>query len=146
MATVEQAAWVARVLGVKAGPARTPGPWTKLLPIWRDAKETIDGDITKLQAALKATNDDDLQQIAEYGLYGATTGEAVQLMAALRDADAKDGAPETLGKLAGAVEDYREFLDGAPIVALLEKNSWQNVPMRRVLGKALDELERALAA
>ena len=147
MATAEQAAWVERVLGVKAGDAaRAAGPWTQVMPIWRDAKETVDGDITKLQAKLKATGDDDLEQIAEYGLYGATTGEAVRLMAALRDADAQNGAPDARAKLADAVDDYRSFLDGAPIVDLLEENDWQNVPLRRVLGKALDELESALAA
>lgn len=147
MATTEQAAWVARVLGVKAGGGTAATePWTQVMPIWRDAKEAVDKDITQLQAKLKAEGDDDLDQIVDYGLYGATTGEAVRLMAALRDADAKAGAPDTRAKLAGALEDYRGFLDGAPIVDLMEANDWHNVPLRKVLGAALDDLEKALAA
>jgi len=147
MATAQQAAWVERVLGIRAGGAARPaGPWTQVLPIWRDAKETVDRDITRLQASLKAVGDDDLDQIAEYGLYGVTTGEAVRLIAALHDADAKGGAPDARAKLSRALEDYRGFLDGAPIVDLLERNDWHPVPLRKVLGGALDDMKKALAA
>ena len=149
MATNEQSSWVERVLGVtvavpvQAAPSQ---PRAKLLPVWIDAKEDVDAGIGKLQAALKATQDEDLQQIVEYGLYGATTGQAVRLMAALRDADASND-PAMLKKLGGAVASYREFLAGAPIVDLIEDNPFGvTVPLRRVLGGALDELERQIAA
>ena len=147
MATNEQSKWVERVLGVAMPMAAPPsGPRAKLLPVWIDAKEDVDAGIGKLQAALKATQDEDLQQIVEYGLYGATTGQAVRLMAALRDADASND-PAMLKKLGGAVASYREFLAGAPIVDLIEDNPFGvTVPLRRVLGGALDELERQIAA
>lgn len=148
MVTNEQSKWVERVLGVAAPlPAAFPsGPRPKLLPLWTDAKEDVDAGIGKLQAALKATGDEDLLQIVEYGLYGATTGQAVRLIAALRDADAKD-EPGTRAKAAGAIASYRDFLAGAPIVDLIEDNPFGvTVPLRRVLGGALDELDRQIAA
>lgn len=152
MPTNEQSKWVERVLGVampqsvNLAASAPSGPRPKLLPLWIDAKEDVDAGIGNLQAALKATQDEDLLQIVEYGLYGATTGQAVRLMAALRDADASND-PAALKKLSGAVASYREFLAGAPIVDLIEDNPFGvTVPLRRVLGGALDELERQIAA
>lgn len=151
MPTNEQSNWVERVLGVavaaSAAPTATlPTPREKLLPIWTDAKEEVDAGISQLQAALKATDDEDLQQIVEYGLYGATTGQAVRLIAALRDADASI-EPGPRAKAATAIASYRDFLAGAPIVDLMEDNPFGvTVPLRRVLGGALDELDRQLAA
>ena len=145
-----KAQWMQRVLGVRvgaaAGAAAAPGgPRPKLTPIWMGAKEEIDAGISKLQDALRKTADDDLVQIAEFGLYGATQGETVKLMAALRVADG--GSEGALSKLLDAVGDYRDFLDGAPIVELIEDNPFGvKVPIRKTLGAALDELERLASA
>ena len=67
--------------------------------------------------------------------------ELNQLMAALREADSgRDGA---LPKVRDAVQDYRDFLDAAPIVDLIEDNPFGvSVPLRKMLGAALAELER----
>lgn len=142
--------WIKRVLGVDipgAGntSASQPKPGGKLTPIWLDAKEAVDVGIGKLQDALRNADDEDLEQIAEFGLYGATQGETVRLMAALREADG--GGAEALAKLLDAVHDYRDFLEGAPIVDLIEDNPFGvAVPMRKTLGAALAELERRAAA
>lgn len=139
--------WMQRVLGVSGETPRAPaaGPRPKLSPIWMEAKEEVDAGISRLQDALRQTADDDLLQIAEYGLYGATQGESVKLMAALRVADG--GSDEGLAKVLDAVSDYRDFLDGAPIVELIEDNPFGvKVPLRRTLGAALDELERLASA
>ena len=146
--TTEQADWIHRVLKVAvAGAGKTA--WTPkgpLLPIWVAAKESADDGIGKLQDALRGQDDDDLNTIVEFGLYGATTGQAVKLMAALRNADAQP-SPGTYSKVADAVEDFRDFLDGAPIVDLIEENPFGvAVPLRRTLLPALDELARRSAA
>jgi hypothetical protein len=141
----EKRAWITRVLGFSFAKTQGGGrPRPKLLPIWMDAKERVDSGIEKLQHALRDADDEDLAQIAEFGLYGATEGETVRLMAALREADT--GADGALDKLREAVSDYRDFLEGAPIVDLIEDNPFGvAVPLRHTLGAALDELERAAA-
>ena len=141
-----QHAWVKRALGLDLpAPGGSGAARPKLLPIWLEAKEAVDADIGKLQDALRAEEDEDLDQIVEYGLYGATEGQTVRLMAALREADS--GAPAGLSKVIGAVHDYQAFLDGAPIVDLLESNPFGvSVPLRKTLGAALSELERLAAA
>jgi hypothetical protein len=134
--------WIKRVLGVDLPAAGSAaGPRAKLMPVWTDAKEAVDSGIDKLQQALRAADDDDLRQIAEFGLFGATQGQTVRLMAALREADSgRDGA---LPKVRDAVQDYRDFLDAAPIVDLIEDNPFGvSVPLRKMLGAALAELER----
>lgn len=139
--------WVSTVLQVDFGPRRAtaPGPRPKLLPIWTDAKDRADAFIGKLQDALREQEDDDLTSIAEFGLYGVTTGQAVRLMAALRDADSK-GSVEAYEAVREMVEDYQDYLDGAPIVDLVENNPFGvPVPLRATLEPALDELERLAA-
>ncbi len=137
--------WISRVLGFDLGAGKTAGPAPKLLPIWIDAKERVDVSIGKLQDALRAAADDDLNQIAEFGPYGVTEGESVRLMVALREADS--GAEGGRAKVLDAVDDYRDVLDGAPIVDLLENNAFGVVvPLRKTLGAALSELERLAAA
>ncbi len=143
--TTEQRDWIKSVLGIDLSAGKTVGPRPKLLPIWIDAKERVDTSIGKLQDALRAADDDDLAQIAEFGLYGVTEGESVRLMVALREADS--GAEDGREKVLDAVSDYRDFLDGAPIVDLLENNAFGVVvPLRKTLGTALSELERLAAA
>lgn len=147
-------AWVRRVLGVEIGmktaEASTTDPPSvgldKLLPLWMDAKETIDRGIDQLQRALMSTNDSDLVQIAEYGLNGATSGQMTRLMVAIRDIGS-GVTPEARAKVADAVEGFRGFLAGSPIVTLLEENPFGvAIPLRATLGSALDQIDRAIAA
>jgi hypothetical protein len=147
MADAKKTDWVSRTLGVQFQ-RRQPsaGPREKLLPIWVDAKETVDAYITRLQEALREQEDEDLESIAEFGLYGVTTGQSVGLMAALRDADSS-GSAQAYEKVQDAVEDYRDYLEGAPIVDLVEDNPFGvQVPLRGTLIPALDELERIASA
>jgi hypothetical protein len=136
--------WVRRVLGVAIASGPGGGEWmpsTPLLPIFVEAKETVDQGIGKLQDKLRELEDDDFDQIVEFGLYGATTGQTVELMAALRDAGR--GGERARQRLVDAVHDYQDFLEGAPIVDLIEDNPFGvPVPLRRTLGDALKELER----
>jgi hypothetical protein len=143
-----KADWVRGVLGVEFAPkVQAPsGPRAKLLPIWTEAKEKADTGIAKLQDALREQEDEDLESIAEFGLYGVTTGQSVRLMAALRDADSA-GSDKAYETVRDAVEDYRDYLEGAPIVDLVEDNPFGvQVPLRGILIPALEELERIAAA
>lgn len=137
--------WVRTVLGVVVDPNAPAGPRDKLLPIWMSAKETADAGIDALQTALRDRDDEDLDAIAEYGLYGATTGQAVRLIAALRDADGA-GTVGAYAKVRNAVDDFRDFLDGAPIVELMENNPFGvQVKLRATLGPALEQISRIAA-
>jgi hypothetical protein len=144
MAEASQDDWVRRVLGVDidAATGKSAAPRPKLLPIWVQAKEKADIGIGKLQDALREFDDDDLETIREFGLYGASTGEAVGLMAALREADGQ-GSEAAYDKVVDAVEEFRDFLDGATIVDLMESNPFGvQVPLRSVLGPALKDIAR----
>ena len=143
--------WVKRVLGVtvpRGQPAATAAAAKKppLMPIWRDAKEEVDVGIGRLQDALRALDDDDLNTIVEYGLYGATEGQSVRLIAALTDNDS-NRSPQSLRKVAKAVGEFRDFLASAPIVTLIEDNPFGvKVGLRDTLGAALAELAKQCAA
>jgi hypothetical protein len=143
--TKEQIAWIARVLGVAIDGAASGPPPEPFLPVWTAAKEVADSGIGRLQSALRQEDDPDLAQIAEYGLHHATSGRMNRLTVALREADG-DPTPQTLSKLAGAISDFRDFLDGAPIVRLMEDNPFGvAVDLRATLGAALTKIESALA-
>jgi hypothetical protein len=139
----EQAKWVERVLGFSLPPP--PAAARKrpaLLPVWVAAKDRVDGAIGKLQDELRSREDEALDAIVNFGLYGVTTGQSVALMAALRDADAA-GTPEAYAKAVDAVVDFREYLEGAPIVGLLENNPFAPVPLRATLNPVLAALQKA---
>lgn len=146
MATdAEKRSWVLQVLGID--PARLAGAPTRggYLAIWRDAKESVDDALSALQKRLRATGDPDLVRIAEFGLYGASDGENVALMAALREAEADpDNAADIL---ADAIEDYRDFLADSDAITLIDRNPFGvAITMRATLGAALDDIEQRLAA
>lgn len=118
-------------------------PRTPLLPIWIEAKEDLDTDIDTLQRKLRADGDEGLLRIAEYGLHKVTEGNSVRLMAALRDADSAK-SPEAVAKAYDAVQAFRTFLT-TPGVDVIEDNPVDvDVPVRRKLGKALDQLTSAM--
>jgi hypothetical protein len=148
MATDEQRGWATQVLGVAFGSAaaQTGAQGGALMPIWQQAKETVDAGLGRLQNAFRKTGDEDLVMIADYGLYGVTQGQNVKLMAAIMDADSTK-SPAALKKLAKAAQSYRAFLDGAPVVDLIEKNPFGvSVGMRQTLGAALTELQQRASA
>ncbi len=128
-----------------APPPTLKQPTKPLLPIWVEAKDEADAEIGKLQDRLRETEDEDLTQIADYGLYGATTGQGVKLMAALRDADSTK-SPDALRKLLAAVEDYEDYMDGAgsELFDLIEQNDFRSVPLRAILRPALDAITKQL--
>ncbi len=147
MATDAQSEWVRRVLGFSFG-ASSEGTKSAgaMMPVWMQAKEAVDAGLDKLHTALRRTGDEDLIQIADYGLYGVTQGQSVKLMAALTDAD-RSGTPEAKQRVVKAAQNFRNYLDGAPVVDMIERNPFGvSVNMRQTLGAALAELQKMAAA
>jgi len=160
MATQEQGAWVFRVLGVwtstdTAGsgaapqaPA-TPGkklPPGELLALFRDAKDEVDIGLNKLQAALRATEDEDLIRIADYGMYGMTNGEGVGLMKALFELrGATPDRQEAASKAArAAASAYKAAVFKHVLVDLVDRNPFGvEVGIKAKLGPALDTIANA---
>lgn len=84
----DQRQWCIRVLNVDPGGA-SGGRAVPVMAFWRDAKETVDARLEALGRTLRGLGDPDLDQIAQYGLFGLTGGgQTVALMAALQSYDA----------------------------------------------------------
>ncbi len=133
--------WILEVLGFDVEEAADWGG--KLTPIWTGAKARVDQGFAALQRELKAVDDPDVQQLADFGLNGVTDRDSVRLMAALMDADNGRGTD----KLVAAIDRFRSFLDGSPIVDLIEDNPFGvTIPLRAQLGSALDIIASKIAA
>jgi hypothetical protein len=149
--SVEQAGWVARVLGVrppsKAGSA-APRDTVNRRALWRDAKEQVDAGLERLASELRCYDDPDLERIADYGLFGLGKGENVALNKALIEYDA--ASPErrsaASGQLRSAIAGYRTMIQSNPMVGLIDRNPVVPMSMGATLRGALDQIEQSLAA
>ncbi len=146
-------AWVQRVLGVslnKSSAAPAPGrasPAANMLPIWLDAKETIDDAISKLQAQMRDVPHPLLARVADQGLSGLTGRLRVGLQVALTEYDraASTDRPTLVPKVQSALAAFRTFLDTDRVIPLLERNPFQvPVTIRATLGAALDTIDAGL--
>jgi hypothetical protein len=155
--TAEQRAWVSRVLGVALAPvattaARTPATTQdtadrpRLLPIWVEAKDSVDEQIEALRGVLAAQGRPGLRMIAEAGLPGVTAGASVGMMAALRELDAAPGSAKAQAKLTAAAAAFRTFLAGDVAAFLEEVPLGNGVKLRERFGQALDRIETLAAA
>ncbi|MFC7541109.1 hypothetical protein ACFQU2_18800 [Siccirubricoccus deserti] len=69
----DQRQWCIRVLNLDpAGASGNRGE--PILGVWRDAKEAVDARLEALGRTLRGLGDPDLDQIAQYGLFGLTGG------------------------------------------------------------------------
>jgi hypothetical protein len=132
-----------RTGGVAQGPHRSG---EELLALFRDAKETVDAGINRLQAAMRDTQNEDLVRIADIGMYGMTNGEGVGLMKALMEL--RGAAPERREALAKATRDaavaYKQAVFGHKLVDLVDNNPWDvPVGIKATLGPALDIIATA---
>jgi hypothetical protein len=135
--------WILAVLDVDVTAIAAAAASGKLTPIWTGAKERVDQGFDALQKALRAANDPDLLQLAEYGLNSITDRQSVKLMAALMEADSGGDTR----KLVAAINSFRDFLDGSAIVDLLEDNPLGvKVSLRTQLGPALDIIASRIEA
>jgi len=147
MPSQEQTAWIARVLGVSLRPPSTARmPAGELLAQFRDAKEAVDSGITKLQAALRDTGDEDLVRVAEYGLYGMTGGQGVALMKALMELrTAPQDKQDAMAKAARqAATAYKAAVVEHALADLIDDNPFGvDVGIQARLGPVLDTIIRA---
>jgi hypothetical protein len=153
MSSPEQNAWVQRVLGCRietSDPTATAGAgsFAEALAAWRDASETVDSQIESLAKVLRETGDEDLIDIAEFGLSAVTDDHKVPLMAALMDLG--DGTPETIAK-GGAkaltmIQAFQAHIETDERVAACENNpAGVVVSIRATLGPPLGRLAASLA-
>jgi hypothetical protein len=147
MATTQQDTWIARVLSVQRDGAVDTAPRSlgEAAADWRAASEMVDGQIAALQKALLASDDEELQEIGQYGVNGITGNFKVKLMAALMGVEA--GRDADRAKLAALVPQFRAHLDSSERIAACDDNPFGvTVSIRATLGPALDRLARSLGA
>jgi hypothetical protein len=146
MATAIQDGWVVRVLGVAAGKAERPPSDLDYLGLWRDAKEDVDTGLNRLAGRLRATADEDLIRIADFGLFGMTNGQGVGLMKTLmqlRQAP-PDRRPAVVKAAREAATAYRQAVLGHPLATLVDENPFGvEVGLRSRLVAALDTIADA---
>jgi hypothetical protein len=128
-----------------APPEPASMPATAIFPIWRDAKERVDEQISQLQGALRQTKDPFCQRIAEMGLNGVTGNLQVGLQVALTEYDKSGGKDAKSAAKAGAViAQYQQFLQSDKAIALCDENPFGiKCDIRGTLLEALGELQKS---
>jgi hypothetical protein len=145
-------------------PSASPAPIAPLLPggkpadfvpvwaaakiAWQAASDVVNGQITRLQRALRKSDDDELQQIGEFGLNAVTGNFKVPLMAAIRDVDGADGPAlkAAAGKLLKIIDGFQRHIDSDEGIAACDDNPFGvSVTIKSTLGEAFHEMKQALA-
>lgn len=154
----DRASWLKQVLGFTVPPARsraargTPGStarWKAARDAWSAANEAVDGQISALQAVLRKSGNDTLEEIAEFGLSGVTGNYRVPLAAALVELGPGDpAAMQKAGpKALKIINDFRAYLETSEKVEVCDANPFGTpVSIRATLGGALAELAASLEA
>jgi hypothetical protein len=142
-ANAKQREWIARVLGVEidVGPTTEPAQeefradlddlGLAVGDLWQAARKALDaattsvsGQISALQHELRASEDYQLEEIAEFGLNGLTNNTRVPLLAALLEAG--DGSKAklrlTAPKIEKAAQAFMSQLSSDPRVAACDQN------------------------
>lgn len=143
-AETNQNEWVFRVLGVQSPQqedeefeAELEEVGLDLSDIWEAARssfesatESVNGQISALQSALRASEDDELVEIAEFGLNGITGNTRVPLQAALMEAGSgsKENLIAAAPKIEKAAQAFINQLATDPRVAACDDNPY-GVPM-----------------
>lgn len=124
--------------------------WAEAKAGWRDALDTVNGQIAALQSALKKIDDVELHEIAEFGLAGVTGNYKVPMMAAIIEIDqARGGASlrKAAAKAGDIAKAFNAYLASEETVAVCDANEFGvPVTLRASLGKALSGIEAALVA
>jgi hypothetical protein len=134
---------------LRGGIETQTGQGTKILPIWRDARDTTGDQFNKLQDAMKNSGLPLFARIADRGLNGITETRLVTLQVALMEVDAAQGEAraKAVEKTRTAITDMRGFLQTNPVLRLLDANPLK-VPLtlQATLTGALDNIDKALTA
>jgi hypothetical protein len=136
--------WVKRVLGVEVRRGGGTEAIQRAMARWQAASDAVDDQIAQLQAALRRSGDEELAEIAEYGLNGVTGNHKVPLLAAL--IGAVGGNAGDRAKLPSIVSAFRAHLETGDQVEACDENPFGvTVTIRSSLVEALGQVESALA-
>jgi hypothetical protein len=123
--------------------------WKAAATSWQSASDTVDGQMTQLQAALRGSDDPELQEIAETGVNAVTGDLKVPLMAVILDVTRATGPglKASAEKARGIVTAFQSYLEGEGTVAACDQNPFGlTVTIRKSLGAALAQMDKILAA
>ncbi|MBQ0943185.1 hypothetical protein KAK07_07535 [Ideonella sp. 4Y16] len=124
-----------------------PAKWRRISSELREASESVDEQISRLQRVLREQDDSELKEIAEFGLNAVTGNFKVPLLAAMLELG--DGHNATAEDAAGARElarAYANHLRGDIRVAACDQNPFGiEVSIRDTLAAALDRFVTELS-
>jgi hypothetical protein len=121
--------------------------WEAAKQAWRNASDTVDGQIAQLQTALRNSGDEDYRDIAEFGLNAVTGNFKVPLMASIRTIDSTEGEARkgAAAKAEQIVTRFKHHIDQDEVVMACDGNPLDvKVTIRDTLGAALAQMEKAL--
>lgn len=130
-----------------ASSVKPPVDWVTAKARWQEASETIDGQIAKLQSALRNSGTEELIEIAEFGLNGVTGNFKVPLMAAIRNVDgaATGDRTKVISSALKVIKGFQNHIDSDEGVLVVDENPFGvPVTIRETLGAALGQLASAL--
>jgi hypothetical protein len=128
------------VLGVTIARPAPAADWRTARADWQDALETVDGQIAALVAAMRASDDDVMEAVADRGMNALTANHKVKLMAALMDIGSGDSASirKSGPKALAIARQFSSHIETDERIAACEDNPF-GVPLtiRATLGPAL---------
>ncbi len=122
--------------------------WPLVKATWQSATQTIDDQIVVLQAALRETDDEDLHDIAEFGLGGVTGNFRVPFVVTMRELDACNATnvKPLIQRLLSIGENFTKYLASAEVVAVCDDNEFGvTMTIKDTLTGAIDEMKRVLS-
>ena len=134
-------------IGAAKGPAAED-----LLAVWRNAKESVDGQLQAFRNALQKTGDPYLTKIASGGVDSFVMGpgrEYVTLQTALFELQGADGAKKNQAgqKLLSAVRSYKQYVVGNQFIQVCDTNQLCGpMSVEQTLSEALTKLEQSVGS
>lgn len=118
--------------------------WPKAKESWWAAIDAVDDQIRELGNALRATSDEELHEIAEFGLNAVTGNFRSPVARAVRELDVAMDEYLSLAaqQLTTAVSAFRQHVNSSDEIMACDENPFNvKVTIRSTLGQAFDDLE-----
>ncbi|MDR3518805.1 MAG: hypothetical protein P4M00_23650 [Azospirillaceae bacterium] len=122
--------------------------WEPAAKAWRQAVASIEHQLSSLRTALLNSEDDDLEDIADFGLASITESYRDDLMDLVNQVSIDPDAVkrETVGAMRALISGFRELLRSSPRVAACDDNPFGvAMALRETLEGAMDKIEAALS-
>ena len=133
-----------------ANEAERRARWAEAKEAWLAAIETVDGQIARVSAQMRASGDAELEQIAERGLPALTGNHKTPVMKALFDVEGSTGEARVKAAAAGrqAIAAFRSHLDSYALLQALDEHApaafGAEMTVRQTIGEGLSHLAAAL--